>query len=90
MLAGAAVASAVGLVFQILRDLQKRYLAVLERLHLIAELNHHIRNALQVILSTNVLELAGHRLAPHCRAPKPTKPLQANTSVAVGCAPKSR
>ena len=57
MLAGAAVALAVGaLVFQILTDIQKRYQAVVDRLRRIAELNHHIRNALQVVVSTNVPE----------------------------------
>jgi len=55
MLAGAAVALAVGvLVFQILTDVEERYQAVVDRLHRIAELNHHIRNALQVIVLTNV------------------------------------
>ena len=57
MLAGAAVALAVGiLVFQILTDVQKRYQAVVDRLRVIKELNHHIRNALQVIVFTNVPE----------------------------------
>jgi hypothetical protein len=49
MLAGAALALAVGLlVFQILTDIEERYQAMLARLQRIAELNHHIRNALQV------------------------------------------
>jgi hypothetical protein len=57
MLAGAAVALAVGLlVFQILTDIQERYQAMLDRLRRIAELNHHIRNALQVIAYHNVPE----------------------------------
>ena len=57
MLAGAAAALAVGvLVFQILTDVQERYQAVVDRLRETAELNHHIRNALQVIVSTNVPE----------------------------------
>jgi hypothetical protein len=57
MLGGGAVALAVGLlVFQILTDIQKRYQAMLDRLRRIAELNHHIRNALQVIAYHNVLE----------------------------------
>ncbi|MGB8729752.1 MAG: hypothetical protein WCC99_00805 [Candidatus Sulfotelmatobacter sp.] len=57
MLAGAAVAWAVGLlVFQILSDIQQRYQAMLDRLRRIAELNHHIRNALQVIAYHNVPE----------------------------------
>lgn len=57
MLAGAAVALAVGLlVFQILTDIQKRYQSMLDRLRRIAELNHHIRNALQVIAYHNVPE----------------------------------
>jgi hypothetical protein len=57
MLAGAAVALAVGLlVFQILTDIQERYQLMLDRLQRIAELNHHIRNALQVIAYHNVPE----------------------------------
>jgi type II secretory pathway component PulJ len=57
MLAGAAVALAVGLLaFQILTDIQERYQAMLDRLRRIAELNHHIRNALQVIAYRNVPE----------------------------------
>jgi hypothetical protein len=57
MLAGAAVALAVGLlIFQILTDIQQRYQAMLERLWRIVELNHHIRNALQVIAYNNVPE----------------------------------
>ena len=50
MLGGASIASAVGLlVFQLLTDIQERYQGMLERLRRIAELNHHVRNALQVI-----------------------------------------
>ena len=57
MLGGGAVALAVGLlVSQILTDIQERYQAMLDRLRRIAELNHHIRNALQVIAYHNVLE----------------------------------
>ena len=57
MLAGAAVALAVGLlVFQLLTDIQERYQAMMDRLQRVAELNHHIRNALQVIAYHNVLE----------------------------------
>ena len=57
MMAGAAVASAVGLlVFQILAQIQERYQAMLGRLLRIVELNHHIRNALQVIAYHNVPE----------------------------------
>lgn len=55
MLAGAAIALAVGvLVFRILTDIQERYQAMLDRLSSIVELNHHIRNALQVIAYHNV------------------------------------
>src|SRR5579862_8838337 len=55
MLAGAGVALALGLlVYQILTDIQGRYQAMLGRLWRIAELNHHIRNALQVIAYHNV------------------------------------
>jgi hypothetical protein len=57
MLAGAAVALAIGLlVFQILTDIQQRYQAMLDRLQRIVELNHHIRNGLQVIAYNNVPE----------------------------------
>jgi predicted PurR-regulated permease PerM len=57
MLAGAAVALAVGLlVFQILTDIQERYQLMVGRLRRIAELNHNIRNALQVIAYHNVPE----------------------------------
>ena len=57
MLAGAALSLAVGLlVFQILTDIQERYQLMLDRLLRIAELNHHIRNALQVIAYHNVPE----------------------------------
>jgi hypothetical protein len=57
MLAGAAVALAVGLfAFQMLTHIQERYQAMLDRLRRIAELNHHIRNALQVIAYHNVPE----------------------------------
>jgi len=60
MLAGAAVSLAVGLlVFQILTDIQKRYQGLLDRLKRIVELNHHIRNALQVIAYNNVVERTG-------------------------------
>ena len=55
MLAGAAIAIAVGLlIFQLLTDVQKRYQAMFDRLQRIVELNHHIRNALQVIAYNNV------------------------------------
>ena len=57
MLAGAALSLAVGLlVFQILTDIQERYQLMLDRLQRIAELNHHTRNALQVIAYHNVPE----------------------------------
>lgn len=57
MLAGAAVALAVGLlVFQILTDIQEAYEGMVDRLQQIAELNHHIRNALQVVAYHNVPE----------------------------------
>jgi hypothetical protein len=58
MLAGAVVALALGiLVYQLLADIQVRYQAMVVRLQQIAELNHHIRNALQVIAYHNVPEL---------------------------------
>jgi biotin transporter BioY len=57
MLAGAAVASALGLlVLQTLTEVQIRYEVLVQGLQRIAELNHHIRNALQVIVYTNVPE----------------------------------
>ncbi len=49
-LADAAVALSVGfLVFKILCDAYDRHKAMVNRLQRIAEINHHIRNALQVI-----------------------------------------
>lgn len=64
MLAGAALAVAVGLlVFQILTDVQQRYQSMLDRLHRIAELNHHIRNALQVIAYHNVPERSAQAIS---------------------------
>lgn len=60
MLGGAAIAIAVGLlVFQLLTDVHQRYLAMLERLQRIAELNHHVRNALQVIAYHSAAERSG-------------------------------
>jgi hypothetical protein len=60
MLGGAAIALAVGLlVFQLLTDIQERYTAMLDRLRRIAELNHHVRNALQVIAYHYAIERAG-------------------------------
>lgn len=57
MLGGTAVSLAVGvLVYQILTDIQERYQAMVDRLWRIVELNHHIRNALQVIAYHNVPE----------------------------------
>ena len=57
MMAGAAVSMAVGLlVFRVLTDIQRRYQAMVDRLKRILELNHHIRNALQVIAYHNVTE----------------------------------
>ena len=57
MLAGAAVSLAVELlVFQLLTDIQERYQAMVGRLRRVVELNHHIRNALQVIAYHNVPE----------------------------------
>ena len=55
MLAGAGAALALGsLVFQILTNIQQRYQAAIDRLRRIAELNHNIRSALQVIVHHNV------------------------------------
>lgn len=57
MFAGVAVSLAIGLlVFRILSDVQKRYQELLDRLERIAGLNHHIRNALQVIAYNNALQ----------------------------------
>ena len=51
------MALAVGLlVFQILTDIRERYQAMVDRLRRIVELNHNIRNALQVIAYYNVPE----------------------------------
>jgi len=55
MLAGAAAALTLGsLGFQILTNIQQRYQAAIDRLRRIAELNHNIRRALQVIVQNNV------------------------------------
>ncbi|MGA2102793.1 MAG: hypothetical protein ABSG34_16920 [Candidatus Sulfotelmatobacter sp.] len=57
MLGGAAVALAVGLLlFQILTDIHERYQAMVQQLERVVELNHHIRNALQIIAYYNVPE----------------------------------
>jgi hypothetical protein len=55
MLGGAAVALGIGLLtFQILTNIQTRYQMMLDRLRSVSELNHHIRNALQIIAYHNV------------------------------------
>jgi hypothetical protein len=57
LMAGAVVSLAVGsLVVNTLTEVQQRYQVLVQRLQQIAELNHHIRNALQVIVFTNVPE----------------------------------
>lgn len=63
ILGGAGVAFALALsVFRVLTDLHERSEAMLDRLRLIAELNHHIRNALQVIAFHNVPERNAHAI----------------------------
>jgi hypothetical protein len=60
MLGGLAVSLAIGLlVFRILSDIQTRYQELLDRLKRIGGLNHHIRNALQVIAYSNALAQTG-------------------------------
>jgi hypothetical protein len=55
MLGGAAIALGTGLLtFQILTNIQTRYQMMLDRLQSVAELNHHIRNALQIIAYHNL------------------------------------
>ena len=55
MMGGAAISLGVGLLmFQILTNIQRRYQMMLDQLRRVAELNHHIRNALQVIAYHNV------------------------------------
>ncbi len=50
VVADLAVAAVAGLlVYRVLADSRERHLAIVERLELIAEMNHHIRNALQII-----------------------------------------
>jgi len=57
MLAGAVVSLAVGaLILKSLTDVQQRYKLLLQRLERIAELNQHIRDALQIIVLTNAPE----------------------------------
>jgi uncharacterized membrane protein YccC len=64
MLAGAAVAVTVAyLVFRILSDIHERYRGLLQRLQRIAELNHEIRNGLQVIAYHNVADRAAQAVA---------------------------
>src|SRR5215470_3906149 len=56
MLGGVGIALAVAvLVFLALTEVWQRYQMMIERLDRVAELNHHIRNALQVILYHNTL-----------------------------------
>lgn len=57
MLAGATVSLAVGLlVLKTLSEVQQRYSLLLQRLERIAQLNQHIRDALQIIVLTNAPE----------------------------------
>ncbi len=50
VLAGAVVALCAGLlIFKVVSDAHARQQAVVDRLQLIAEINHHIRNAVQVL-----------------------------------------
>ena len=44
------------LVFTALTEVQKRYQLLVRRLQRIAQLNQHVRDALQIILFTNVPE----------------------------------
>jgi hypothetical protein len=65
MLGGVAVSFAIGLlVFRILSDIQTRYQELLDRLKRIAGLNHHIRNALQVIAYNSALSETGPAIKP--------------------------
>ncbi len=55
MLGGAVLSIGVGsLLFLILTNIQRRYQMMLDQLRRIAQLNHHIRNALQIIAYHNV------------------------------------
>jgi hypothetical protein len=64
MLGGAAIAVIVGyLVFRILTDIYQRYRELLDRLQRIAELNHEVRNSLQVIAYYNVPNQAARAIA---------------------------
>jgi hypothetical protein len=57
MLSGAVVSLLVGLLFlKTLSEVHERHEVLAQRVHRIVELNHHIRNALQVITFTNVPE----------------------------------
>lgn len=63
MMAGAIVSSAVGLLFsKTLREAQEKHQALLQRGQRTAELNHHIRNALQVIAFHNMPERSGEAI----------------------------
>ena len=57
MLAGAIVSAAVGLLFlETVSEAHERHKSVVRWLQRIAELNHHIRNAFQIITFNNVAE----------------------------------
>jgi hypothetical protein len=57
MLSGAVVSLVVGFLFlKTLSEFQEKQEALLQRVQQVAKLNHHIRNALQVITFHNVAE----------------------------------
>lgn len=64
MLGGAVISVTLGyLIFRILPDIDQRYSALMHRLERIAELNHEIRNGLQVIAYYNVPDRAACAIA---------------------------
>lgn len=57
MMGGGAIAAGIGvLTFQTLTNIQMRYQMMIDRMRSVTELNHHIRNALQIIAYHNVPE----------------------------------
>ena len=91
MLSGAAVSLAVALlVFKILTDVQRRYQAMVHRLQRIEELNHHIRNALQVIAYHNVTERSERAALPRWRKRSEVRILDAATGFPSGAEARCR
>lgn len=64
--ADAAVAALTGLLlFKVLQDARRHHREVLRQMETIAEMNHHIRNALQVIAYHNVRHPSSDQAVEH-------------------------